>query len=293
MMTYASQPESLQEWQAHGQYFDFAGHNIFYKTAGGRDKPVVLLIHGFPTASWDWRHQWLLLSQDYFVITADMLGFGFSDKPTDAQYSISLQADLFDVLLDKLDVEQYHLVAHDYGDTVAQELLARQAEHAKQRILSVQLLNGGLFPETHRPVLVQKLLISPLGHLFSRLFNEQKLRSTFAHICRQPLSDEELAGIWYLFSFNHGARVMHKLIRYMQERREHRARWVGALQTCQVPMQIINGADDPISGRHMVQRFTEVVGDKPIISLEGVGHYPQLEAPRAVSDALIAFLKGL
>lgn len=58
-------------------------------------------------------------------------------------------------------------------------------------------------------------------------------------------------------------------------------------------MQIINGADDPISGRHMVQRFTEVVGDKPIISLEGVGHYPQLEAPRAVSDALIAFLKGL
>lgn len=282
---------SLAQWQAQGQYFTFRGQRVFWQTAGDRQKPPLLLIHGFPSASWDWRHQWQSLAQEYYVIAADMPGFGFSDKSPHAEYSIAAQADMFEALLHSLNINRYHLVAHDYGDTVAQELLARQGDPGSAAILTVQLLNGGLFPETHRPVLVQKLLISPFGSLFARLFNEQKLRKTFSHICRQPLSDEELSGIWQLFRFNNGQRVMHKLIRYMQERREKRSRWVAALQQCSVPLQLINGAADPISGAHMVQRFHEVVGQRPLVSLADVGHYPQLEAAPAVTAALLAFLR--
>ena len=282
---------SLNQWQQQGHYFDFQGRQVFWQSAGDTQKPAVLLIHGFPSASWDWRHQWLPLAEKYHVITADMPGFGFSDKSPARDYSIKLQADMFEALMSAQGITHCHLVAHDYGDTVAQELLARQAEAPALTLLSVQLLNGGLFPETHRPVLAQKLLISPLGSVFARFFSENKLRNTFAHICKQPLAEEELSGLWQLHCFNQGQRVLHKLIRYMEERRRYRDRWVNALAHTSLPMQLINGADDPISGEHMVRRYRELVTDKHIVSLAGIGHYPQLEAAEQVTVTLCRFLQ--
>jgi len=82
---------------------------------------------------------------------------------------------------------------------------------------------------------------------------------------------------------------MHKLIRYMRERRERRARWVGALQAGVVPLKLIDGAADPISGAHMAARYRELVPAADVTLLEGVGHYPQVEAPQQVLAAFEAF----
>lgn len=280
---------SLVQWQQQGLYFNFRGERIFYRCSGNRHKPALLLIHGFPTASWDWRHLWTALSQDYCVIAADMPGFGFSAKPRSWQYSIALQADVQQALLRELNIHSFHILAHDYGDTVAQELLARHADQSIG-IQSVALLNGGLFPETHKPLLVQRALLSPLGFWVAKLFTEQKLRSTFAHICYQPLTEEELQGFWTLMNYQNGRAVFHKLIRYMSERRRYRSRWVGALQQSTVPLCLINGSDDPISGSHMVARYRELIGDTHITELAQVGHYPQIEASAAVLQAFRSFL---
>ncbi|QQD23647.1 alpha/beta fold hydrolase [Venatoribacter cucullus] len=280
---------SLAQWQQQGLYFTVNGEQIFYRCSGNRHKPVLLLIHGFPTASWDWRHLWPALSRDYCLVAADMPGFGFSAKPRSWQYSIVLQADVQQALLRELNIQQFHILAHDYGDTVAQELLARHAEQPIG-IQTVTLLNGGLFPETHQPVLVQRLLISPLGFLLAKFFYGKKLRRTFSRICSQPLAEEELQGFWTLMNYQNGRAVLPKLIRYMSERRRYRSRWVGALQHSPVPLCLINGSDDPISGRHMVARYRELVGDTNITELEQVGHYPQLEAPAAVLAAWQNFM---
>lgn len=291
---------SLNQWQQQGKRISLLGQDIFYCTAGDEKKPVLLLIHGFPTASWDWRYQWQALSEDYFVITMDMLGFGFSGKPQNGDYRIAFQADLQQALLKHLNIQQYSILAHDYGDTVAQELLARDLDQngtsngsKKSSISACILLNGGLFPETHKPVLVQKLLISPLGLLFARLYSYKKLQKTFAHICAKALSDEELQGFWTLISQQQGLRVFHKLIRYMSERRQFRERWVGALQNTSVPLALINGSADPISGEHMVARYRELVGGENIVQLPGIGHYPQLEDSQTVLAAVQSFLAGV
>ena len=296
---------SLNQWQQQGKRISLLGQDIFYCTAGDPGKPALLLIHGFPTASWDWRYQWQALSENYFVITMDMLGFGFSAKPQNGDYRIAFQTDLQQALLKHLNIQQYSILAHDYGDTVAQELLARdldQNHNSNQSsnnssnnssISACILLNGGLFPETHKPVLVQKLLISPLGPLFARLYSYKKLQKTFAYICAKPLSDEELQGFWTLISHQQGLRVFHKLIRYMSERRQFRERWVGALQNTHVPLALINGSADPISGEHMVARYRELVGGENIVQLPGIGHYPQLEDSQAVLAAVQSFLAGV
>lgn len=111
-------------WRKRGQTFVFGGQTLRY-WAAGQGEPL-LLIHGFPTASWDWHYLWQPLAQRYRVIACDMLGFGDSAKPVNHDYSLLEQADLQQALLAHLNVDQpVHILAHDYGDSVAQELLAR------------------------------------------------------------------------------------------------------------------------------------------------------------------------
>ena len=261
-----------------------------FTRAEGRGR-ALLLIHGFPTASWDWAKIWPALTPYFRCLTLDMIGFGFSAKPGNFAYSIRAQADLCETFLAEQGVNEYAIVAHDFGDTVAQELLARHVEgSARQRLARLVLLNGGLFPETHRPLLLQQLLAGPLGPLIARLTTYRKFAANMRHICARPLAENELEGMWQLMTANNGIAVLPKLIGYMAERREHRERWVGALQKQTVPVRLVNGVEDPISGAHMVARYRELIAAADVMELVGVGHYPQVEAAEAVVEAVLEFL---
>jgi pimeloyl-ACP methyl ester carboxylesterase len=283
----------LDTWRRGGRTFAYRGHDVFYRDQGGG--PALVCIHGFPSASWDWHKLWPALTARFRVIAPDMLGFGLSAKPRDYAYSLRDQADLHEALLAALGVSRAHVLAHDYGDSVAQELLARQLERADGlRLASVCLLNGGLFPESHRARPAQTLLRSPLGPLAARLVSERRFGAGFAEIFgpRTQPSADELHTVWQLNRHNQGLRVAPQIIRYLDERREQRARWVGALQHSPVPLRFINGPEDPVSGRHMAERYRELVPNPDVVLLEGIGHYPQLEAPDRVLEAFLAFVEA-
>lgn len=288
-------------WRQAGRVHVHRGQEFFYIEQArepGAER-ALLLIHGFPTSSWDWHKIWDALGARFpRVIAADLMGFGFSSKPADYDYSILDQADLLEGLLGHLGVKHIHILAHDYGDTVAQELLARHLERgagAVPQIESCVLLNGGLFPEAHRARTIQKLLLTPLGPLLSRLMNRRGFERSFAAIFganTQPTA-EELAQFWSLLRRDGGQRIMHKLIRYMPERLKYRERWVGALQKTAVPLRVINGPDDPVSGAHMVARYRELVPDPDTVTLPGIGHYPQTEDPAGVLQSFLEFHRRL
>ena len=288
---------TLDEWRVAGSTFEYRGYPVFYRDGGAGD--ALVCVHGFPTASWDWQAVWPALVGRFRVVAPDMMGFGFSSKPRDYSYSIHDQASLHEVLLRSLGVTAGHVLAHDYGDTVTQELLARYEDRRARGeegfiIRSVCLLNGGLFPETHRARLVQRLLMSPLGPLLARLTNERSFQRSFRPIFgadTQP-SDAELHDFWTLMSSGGGAKIAHKIIRYMEERRQFRERWVGVLQRTTVPIRLIDGTDDPVSGRHMAERYRELVPDPDVVLLEGIGHYPQVEAPESVLRHFLAFVES-
>lgn len=220
-----------------------------------------------------------------------MLGFGDSAKPVDHEYSLLEQADLQQALLAHLNVEQpVHVLAHDYGDSVAQELLARHYE-SRIHLASCVFLNGGLFPETHRPVLMQKLLLSPLGWMIGRAFSRDGLVKSFRQIFgpQSRPTESEMDDFWSLVDSNHGPRIMHKLIAYIPERRVQRERWVSAMQRGDVPLRVIDGEADPISGTHMVERYRELIPKPDTVLLPGIGHYPQTESPAQVLKHYLAF----
>ena len=90
----------------------------------------------------------------------------------------------------------------------------------------------------------------------------------------------ELADFITLFKHNGGKRIGHKLIQYMRERTTYRERWVTPLQTMKQPFLLVNGSADPVSGKHLVERFREVVPDQTnIVEMPGIGHFPHLETP--------------
>ena len=279
----------LRAWRKRGQSFVFRGRTIRYWVAG-QGEPL-LLIHGFPTASWDWHYLWQPLAQRNLVIACDMLGFGDSAKPLDHDYCLLEQADLQQALLDHLRVRQpVHVLAHDYGDSVAQELLARHHE-GRFQMASCVFLNGGLFPETHRLVLVQKLLLSPLGWMIGRAFGRNALSDSFSQIfgAQTRPSESALDDFWSLIDCNDGPRILHKLINYIPQRRRLRERWVGALQRGDVPLRVIDGEFDPISGAHMVERYRQLVPHADTVLLTNIGHYPQIEAPVQVLKHYLEF----
>ena len=269
-------------WRERGQYFDWRGQRIFYRVEGAGEP--MLLVHGFPTASWDYARIWPQLAARHRVLALDMIGYGFSAKPRDFAYSILAQADLIQAFLAHEGITRYRLLAHDYGVTVAQELLARDAG----QIASVCFLNGGLFPEMHRPVPAQRVLASRLGPLVAPLMRFGAFRASMRRVWgTQPLADEDARGMWQLATANGGLHVMPKLISYMAERKQHRDRWVGALIGARIPRRFVNGLVDPVSGAHAVARYRELVPDPDVIELPGVGHYPQVEAPDADVAALL------
>jgi len=293
-----STPMTPTEWRAAGQTFEWRGHRVFYREQGNGEP--LLLLHGFPTSSWDWRHVWAELVRTHRVIALDYIGFGFSDKPPDGPYSVFAYADQAEALLARLGVSRVHLLAHDLGDTVAQELLARDRERRGGRsrapeLVSACLLNGGLFPETHHPRPVQRLLDSPIGFLVARLSDRRQFGRGLAAVFgpRTQPSEDELDGFWECANAANGVRNFHLIIRYMRERRRHRARWVATIVDGTVPFSVINGSLDPVSGRHMVARLRELAPGAEVHELAEIGHYPQTEAPAEVLRAYAAFRAGV
>ncbi len=263
--------------------------NIFTRVAGSGS--WLTLLHGFPTCSWDWSRLAPLLEPHRKLLLFDFLGFGDSDKPLRHNYSLLEQADLVEALWKHLGIERTEIAAHNYGVTVAQELLARgSAGVLKQQLESVLFLNGGVYPGVHRPLRIQRMLASPvLGPIVNLFVNEPTFRHNFRAIFsrQHPVSDADLIEHWKAIVRHDGLRNYHRLIRYMHERTAHRERWTEAMERSAVPLRFVWGMEDPIAGAPMAAHLRRRLPQAELVALEGVGHYPQLEVPEMVAQDIL------
>ncbi|MEO0462105.1 MAG: alpha/beta hydrolase [Pseudomonadota bacterium] len=286
-----------QSWRDKAQYFDFRGHRIAFWLGDNASARPLFLIHGFPTCAWDWTPVWDQLSQSHRLIACDMLGFGLSDKPRGGVqglgYTIHDQAELHERLRTWMGIKEFDGIVHDYGVSVGQELLARQQSGGGAPGLGQMIfLNGGIFPDQHRARPIQKLGVSPLGFLVGLLMNRKSFGKSFAEVFgpdTQP-SEAELDAFWEFIAHHSGNRITHKLLHYIADRITHKARWEAALRGSEDRIGLINGALDPVSGRHAYDKWREVVPGAQHHLIETVGHYPQVEAPDEVARVALEWL---
>jgi len=230
-------------------------------------------------------------------------------QPQMKDFSVFYQADLQEALWRHFGIAETHVVSHDLGDTVLQELAARRksAEHQKEKkegekkkaiqtvIRDVFLFNGGVFPQLHRPVLIQTLLLIPfLGPFISRyLLTEwsfdKGIRGVFSSA--HPPSPALVRDMWTSVGRRAGYRNYSALIKYILERRENRERWEGGLDWL-VDRAIAAtgggrgggredgeggkvcfwwGALDPVSGAHVAVELKRRFESKGMVVMEEEG----------------------
>lgn len=262
------------------------GHRIAFRRRGQGAK--VLMLHGFPTWSYDYAVVADDLARDHDVITLDFLGYGASGKPDPYEYSVAESADIVEDLAAHLNLDSVRLVAHDYGGIVGQELIDRVlAGQLPFSISSVVMLNCGIVYSAYRPTRTQKLLILPVvGKLLAGRITAGRLRSALDAIRGSKVTDVEFDDLWYGVSLHDGHKLAYRHIRYNAERAAHHRRWEKALADWDGPLHLVWGLDDPVSGRHVLEAATKVLPRAVVTELPGVGHYPQSEAPAAVAAAV-------
>jgi pimeloyl-ACP methyl ester carboxylesterase len=282
-----------QAWLEAGRLEQIGEHRVFVREQPGAGPPL-LLLHGYPSSSFDWRHLFALLPQRR-LLAFDFLGFGLSDKPRDHRYSLLGAADLVEAIVGRFADEPVAIAAHDMGTSVVTELLARDLEGRLGFALGgVLLMNGSMVIERATLTVSQKLLRSRLGSIAARLSNEPTFRAQMARIFSSghPLSAEEAADQWSLLANNGGNRILDRLIAYLRERVQYADRWHGALRDWPGRIELAWALQDPVATRAVLDAVVELRPAAPATLLPAVGHYPQLEDPQALAEILTRFAPG-
>lgn len=283
------------KWLKLGSTVKINNHNLFYydsKNSTNINKPVLIILHGYPTCSFDYYKALPYLENHFRVIIHDHLGFGFSDKPTDYSYSLVDQAEIALKFWNKLGIKVAHLLAHDYGTSVATEVIAQYNENRLHslELLSVTLCNGSIHIELAKLRLIQKLLLNKLsGPIIARLSNINTLRRNLKNIYfdKSKVTQVEIDALWKMMTHNNGRKVLHKTTQYIKQRSIFWDRWIGALKETDLPVHIVWAINDPVAIVKIAELIHQECQHSDLTLLEGLGHFPMLEGAKQWSDAVI------
>jgi len=289
-----SAADDVRDWADRGSALIVGGHRIWTMDApaiedAGLDP--LLVLHGFPSCSFDWRHVLDALRARRRVIAVDFLGFGLSDKP-DLRYSMRLQADMVEGAVTQIGATSVALLTHDMGDTVGGELLARDLEGTLPFAVTTRVLtNGSIYIDMAHLTTGQQLLLSlddaPTDLVQADGF-KAGLAGTFSP--EGAVGADELDAQWLLAERNDGHRLLPRTIRYIEDRRAEERRFTGAIETHPSPLAVVWGAEDPIAVVAMTDTLVRARPDAAVTILDRVGHYPMIESPTRFAEAVIAAL---
>lgn len=278
--------DAVAAWERLGARERVLGREIFVVDLPAERETLepVLVLHGFPSSSFDWRRVLEPLSRDRRVLLFDMLGYGLSEKPLNHAFTLGEQADIATEVVRARGIDACALVTHDVGDSVGGELCARALDGAPPfEIVARVVTNGSIYMDLVQLSAGQQLMLAlpdealPEEHAPGPDLVKPSLAATFA-AATQP-DDEELDAQWRLVARSGGNRILPRLIRYVEERRVHELRWTGAIERHPAPLTIVWGDADPIAVFAMAERLASRRPDATLHRLEGIGHYPMIEAP--------------
>jgi pimeloyl-ACP methyl ester carboxylesterase len=292
MMSGMELPELVTAWRERGALERIGGHDIFVVEEGPAEAPVIVLLHGFPGSSFDWRHVVGALAARWRVITFDFLGYGLSAKPADDPYSLFEQADRTTELLLAHGVERATLVAHDMGDTVAAELLMRSNEgRAGVEWAGCILTNGSIFIDMAQLTAGQKGLLAMPDEPLTQSLGSDGLRFGLQASFPPDRPDgAELDAMVALTLHADGDLLLPRVIRYIEQRRRHQPRWTAGLADFPGPMVAAWGDLDPIAVAAMPDRLgglrDEAGLEIEVVHWPDIGHWPSVEAPDLVAGLI-------
>lgn len=279
------------EWKTKGKFIKINKHTLFVIDEGNSENTLVIL-HGYPTSSFDYYKSLPYLTKQYRVIIHDHLGFGFSDKPLNYSYSLIEQADMALLLWKKLALQNVTLLAHDYGTSVATEIIARHNQNQLNiNIEKLILSNGSMHIELAKLRTIQKLLKNKItGKWVAKLANQAVFNRNIRNIYfdASKTSQEELNEMWFQINYNNGRNVIHLLSNYINERYFFWHRWIGALTQTKIKTKIVWATHDPIAVKTIAEQLHKEISNNELHWLENTGHFPMLEKPQEWVNSVLS-----
>ena len=299
--------EELKTWKGGGDFITFGvhSHHLFARQFGDENatsEKTLLLIHGFPESSYSF-HGVIdgMLKQFDRIILFDLLGYGWSDKPTNYSYSLMGQADSVLEVWKHFGLKGGHMLSHDMGDSVATELVARKEEGNlpswfSDGFQSATFTNGSMVLELAELRITQKLLLSSLGSVLSKftfysLFRHQIIS---AH-GNSNLPEEEIEALWEANKLQDGHIKAYLTIKYINDRKQfEKTRWLPALAKTNLPIHICWGEHDAVARVEMAHYLKkEVCQHAELTIMKGMGHFCQAENPKKWVESVSRFYKEL
>jgi pimeloyl-ACP methyl ester carboxylesterase len=300
------------EWLQRGSFFEWtlgagAGERaplkIFHAEFGDPAADALLMVHGFPTSSIDWFDVVETLSREYRVCLLDFPGYGFSDKPRGAQYGLTRDAELLEHYIGRvLGLGSVAVVAHDRGDSVALELVARCASGAGELQLShLVISDGNIFLPLSTLTEFQRLVLDPSSapQVLAALTPEMLAAGLGASTFTPPRTQEDpaIAALAQTFAHNDGIAVLHDTIQYLKERSKNERAWLQSLSASTIPTAIVWGLYDTVSPLRVAAHVWEnYVATKPADNefwlLPAANHYLQHDQPDEFADVVLRFLQA-
>lgn len=293
---------TAKTWCEAGSYFKFISAlnggrtvNVFYRCSGDRKNPAIVMGHGWPTSSYDFQDLVKLLDPDYYICAVDYVGHGFSDKPSDKNYSYSLfeHADVIEQLVtDVVPLKAFTYFTHDEGDSVGFIFLSRYEQKTKPYTIQHHVfMDGGIYLPLTKLSSGQKAMLSnTTGPLIEKLITGGTLAKSLASMATPALDNTEQKELATVFDYQGGTHVLHGTIQYLNERWAHEDEWLEALGRSPVPSTMIWGKKDPVCvtavGEYVWQNFLENRSSAPatVHWLDNASHYPQWGSQEAIAD---------
>lgn len=276
---------------------DVAGLNIFYREAGPRDAPTVLLLHGFPSSSRMWEPLLPLLADKHHLIAPDYPGFGNSSAPSPSKFDYTFDniANIMNQFTENLGIESYALFMQDYGGPVG----FRMATAHPNRVRAVLIQNAvshqqGLSPlwEARR-----KYWADPVRELDNLKANFTSLEATrLRHVGSSPHAERYDPDAWiseFTFLSQPGQTDIQATLFFdYRTNVASYARWQQWLRERQPPTLVVWGKYDPSFTVAGATAYGEDVSEAEIHIIDA-GHFALDEATDDVALLVRRFLERL
>lgn len=271
--------------ESKDQSVQIDGHRIAYIEQGA-GSPVVL-IHGIPTSNLLWRKVMPELAKTHQVFAPDMLNYGKSDKPVDANVSIEAQSRVIVKFMDKLGIKSADIVAHDIGGGVAQLMAVNYADRVRKLVLiDTVCFDSWPIPEffpLQQPDAEKDISLDAFLEMM-REFMPQGVHRKAA------MTDDVIDLYLSPWSTEDGKKALFRNFRRLNP--EYTQAIAGELKHLANDTLIIWAANDVFQKPSYASKLQETIPSAKLVWIKDAGHWLMEEKPEEISGHLIAFLDG-
>ncbi|WP_299592712.1 alpha/beta hydrolase [uncultured Tateyamaria sp.] len=275
------------------------GHKIFFREAGDPANPTLVLLHGFPSSSHQYRNLIADLEDSYHLIAPDYPGFGASDFPDadDYTYTFDNIADTIDTFLEQRNVDSYSLFLQDYGAPIGMRIAAEHPERVQALIVqNGNVYEEGLNKETWGPIMTlwnggRNAEIE--AQIASQVFSLEGLKWQYTHGTRNP--DGILPDNWLLDYHLMNRPGQHEVqLGLFYDYRTNVAKypeWQAYLRTHQPPALVVWAKNDAFFPTPGAEGFKRDLNDVDY-NILNTGHFALEEDVGFIADKIRAFLSA-